>query len=60
MNVGSMAYGNGLMIGVCGWIAFGLALGPCLRYFAVLHLQVSILRDLLSNLDLLPDVSCDV
>ena len=34
MNVGPVAYGNGLMIGVfCGWIAFGLAFGPLLALF---------------------------
>ena len=34
MNVGPIAYGNGLMIGVfCGWIAFGLAFGPLLALF---------------------------
>ena len=61
MNVGLVAYGNDLMIGVyCFWIALDLHLGPCLCYLAVLHQQVSILRDLLSNLDLLPDVSCNV
>ena len=42
MNVVSVAYGNGLMIGVyCFWIALDLHLGPCLCYLAVLHLQVS-------------------
>ena len=40
MNDGPVAYGNGLMIGVyCFWIALDLHLGPCLRYFAVLHLR---------------------
>ena len=34
MNVGLVAYGNGLMIGVfCGWTAFGLAFGPLLALF---------------------------
>ena len=34
MNVGPLAYENGLMIGVfCGWIAFGLAFGPLLALF---------------------------
>ena len=61
MNVGPVAYENGLMIGVyCFWIALDLHMGPCLCYLVVLHLQVSIIRDLLSNLNLLPDVSYDV
>ena len=48
MNLGLLAYGIGLMIGVyCFWIALDLHLGPCLRYFAVLHLQVSSLGGLL-------------
>ena len=43
MNVGPVAYGNGLMIGVyCLWIALDLHLGPCLCYLVVLHLQVSL------------------
>ena len=48
MNVGTVAYDNGLMIGVyCFWIALDLHLGPCLYYPAVLHLQVSSLGGLL-------------
>ena len=48
MNVGPVAYGNGLMIGVyCFWIALDLHLSPYLCYSAVLHLQVSSLGGLL-------------